>query len=422
LTKTDRVGTLNPATHAFEWQLPVHYTDQAYDGDMYHFKARSFDMMVTPNHRMYVRRYPEMMNRKHHKDLTYPTKSHYSVDYNWQFKTAEELSDAKRQQWQMTRCASSWVGLTPKQIVIPYRESKRYGSTPVKHFNPLTVEQAAELIAWYVTEGYIDLKRKSVSICQSKLANPENHKRIISLLKAIGCDNLQVGGQDDKDITVCSVELAEWLDVTCGRLSSNVHLPLWLKNCSQDILELVFQTMVAGDGWQNGPSVAYKSISKQLRADIAEIAIKLGYTATEHNDSVSIAMVQKHPTINEPPTKVPYNGRVYCVTVPNSIILVRRNGRSVFSGNSYKPQKYVESLPGGRKPHVLLMGHFHKAEYMPVYRNVATFQVGTLQSQTPHFMRPKGLQAHLGFWIIEVRTTKDGLARVGGSFVPFYES
>jgi len=88
---------------------------------------------------------------------------------------------------------------------------------------------------------------------------------------------------------------------------------------------------------------------------------------------------------------------------------------------SYKPQKLIEALPGGEKPHVLLIGHFHKAEFLPSYRNVAAFQVGCLQSQTP-FMRRRGLAAHLGFWIIELHSNEAGLARVKGEFIPAFEA
>jgi len=68
---------------------------------------------------------------------------------------------------------------------------------------------------------------------------------------------------------------------------------------------------------------------------------------------------------------------------------------------SYKPQKIVESLEGGSKPDLLAIGHFHKAECMPMYRNVCTVQTGTFQRQTP-FMERGAIQAHVGGWIIEV--------------------
>ena len=73
---------------------------------------------------------------------------------------------------------------------------------------------------------------------------------------------------------------------------------------------------------------------------------------------------------------------------------------------SYRPQKIVESLEGGTKPDMLAIGHYHKADYIPSYRNVATLQVGTFQRQTP-FMSRQGLAAHVGGWIVDV-TVGDG--------------
>ena len=72
---------------------------------------------------------------------------------------------------------------------------------------------------------------------------------------------------------------------------------------------------------------------------------------------------------------------------------------------SYKPQKIVESLEGGTKPNMVAIGHYHKAEQMPTYRNICAIQTGTFQKQTP-FMARQGLAAHVGGWLIEVDVGK----------------
>lgn len=95
-------------------------------------------------------------------------------------------------------------------------------------------------------------------------------------------------------------------------------------------------------------------------------------------------------------------------------------GKGTSYALSYQIQKYIEALPGGRKPDILLVGHYHKAFYMPMYRNVIAFQAGCFQSQTD-WMRRMNLAAHLGFWMIEVHATHEGIARVKGEFVPFFE-
>jgi hypothetical protein len=85
---------------------------------------------------------------------------------------------------------------------------------------------------------------------------------------------------------------------------------------------------------------------------------------------------------------------------------------------SYRPQKIIESLEGGTKPNMLAIGHHHKAEMMPTYRNVCGVQVGTFERQTP-FMARQGLAAHVGGWIVEVYVG-EGHNRIKGEFVAVY--
>jgi predicted phosphodiesterase len=110
------------------------------------------------------------------------------------------------------------------------------------------------------------------------------------------------------------------------------------------------------------------------------------------------------------------------VEVNNMIIRLVHPGSGTAYAISYKPQKYIESLSGGQKPNVLLVGHFHKAEFMPCYRNVFSIQGGCLQSQTG-FMRRNNNASHLGFWICRFCGAKKDLAmRFNAEFFAFYES
>jgi hypothetical protein len=87
---------------------------------------------------------------------------------------------------------------------------------------------------------------------------------------------------------------------------------------------------------------------------------------------------------------------------------------------SYKVQKIIDSLEGGTKPDVLAIGHFHKAELIPSYRNVCGLQAGTFQMQTP-FMARLGTPAHVGGWIVEIKLgPKKAYKTINGEFVAFY--
>jgi len=66
---------------------------------------------------------------------------------------------------------------------------------------------------------------------------------------------------------------------------------------------------------------------------------------------------------------------------------------------SYRPQKILESMEGGEKPAILLLGHYHKIDFGLV-RNVWYVQTGCGQDQTP-FMRQKAIEAHVGGFLVE---------------------
>lgn len=85
---------------------------------------------------------------------------------------------------------------------------------------------------------------------------------------------------------------------------------------------------------------------------------------------------------------------------------------------SYKPQKIVDAWAGGSKPHLLAIGHYHKAEFIPRYRNVKILQAGTFQEQTP-FMARKGLAADVGGWIVEWQFG-ELCNEIGSRFVEFF--
>lgn len=105
---------------------------------------------------------------------------------------------------------------------------------------------------------------------------------------------------------------------------------------------------------------------------------------------------------------------------PNGVFklgLIHPGGGSSYA-LSYRPQKIIESLEGGTKPDLLAIGHYHKADFLPSYRNVAAIQAGTFQRQTP-FMARGGLAAHVGGWIVDVYKGQ-GHNRIKAEFVAFY--
>lgn len=86
---------------------------------------------------------------------------------------------------------------------------------------------------------------------------------------------------------------------------------------------------------------------------------------------------------------------------------------------SYRVQKVIESLSGGEKPGIMLLGHTHKMCYL-FERNVHSISAGCIQNQSG-FMRGKKLAAHTGFTICEATINNGEVAAFSFKFHPFYK-
>lgn len=102
---------------------------------------------------------------------------------------------------------------------------------------------------------------------------------------------------------------------------------------------------------------------------------------------------------------------VWCPTTGLGTWVMRQGDVITITGNS---------LQGGEKPRVVVMGHYHKYEF-GYPREVYVLQPGCCEDQTP-FMRKRKLQAHVGGCIMEVHINDDGiLDEVGCTFKSFFD-
>jgi hypothetical protein len=104
---------------------------------------------------------------------------------------------------------------------------------------------------------------------------------------------------------------------------------------------------------------------------------------------------------------------------PNCIVELNHPLDGAAYALSYAPQKTIDAMSGGEKPHILLNGHHHKIFYM-MYRNIHAYECGTTQAQTP-WMRGKRIAANVGGLIVTVHVKEDGtISRCMGEYLPQY--
>lgn len=86
---------------------------------------------------------------------------------------------------------------------------------------------------------------------------------------------------------------------------------------------------------------------------------------------------------------------------------------------SHTSQKIIDSYEEYERPDILLIGHYHKAHFLPYYRGVAVIQTGTTQEATP-FMKKKRLHADLGGWVVTIGLNSEGaIGKLQAEFVHY---
>jgi hypothetical protein len=334
ISTSDELATINPDALSIEWQSPTRVVWEPYSGPMLHFEGeRGFDLLVTPNHKMFVRHHPER---------------HPGRNHDWHLVYAADISSRyRRQEYQMMGSPCPGIGNRPEFIDIP----------PFGRINSRsrTVERIASddfmcLVGWYISEGYcrpIDSPEAGrISICQTD-KHPANRAEIIDLLRRLG---LNVNDKT-KDIQSYSINLAAYLIDQFGSGSYSFRIPRWVKDLHPDLLTILRDTMIKGDGCHsNGIPRCYRTASAALANDFQEICLLTGIRGSVHYRSnvgtgrysdrgiydVTLSWERLTPAIHRRPELVQYEGMIGCATVPNHTLIVRRNGIPVVSGNSFE--------------------------------------------------------------------------------------
>lgn len=138
------------------------------------------------------------------------------------------------------------------------------------------------------------------------------------------------------------------------------YIPDWVLQLPPKRLRVLYDWLMWGDGSATQTGHSYITTSKRLADDFQRLCLHIGYSANINTRSpkkgiikgkeydfrkcydVRISRRKNEPTINHGHNKkqsgqteqwVPYDGMVYCVTVPNHTVYTRRKGKTVWSGN-----------------------------------------------------------------------------------------
>lgn len=339
LDGTEEVATRSPEG-VFEWQVPTKIVEEEYNGDMYSFNSRSVDLLVTPNHRMLV--------SGRNKALGVGTENPEVV------VTAEELAQNNNHHVGIPM-TSVWHGeeVGTQTLMVPGSERA--------HVVEMSGDDYCAFMGAYLSEGNLR-HQGGVEINQFDTSDAWDmyNELLVNRLGACFYNNNKEGNQKKGVFHLAKKAYGEHCK-EFGRTSYDKVIPEVIMNATKEQLRIFWDYFIAGDGnkrqyseRQRGSQPVLRTkattTSRRMADQLVEIAQKLGMSASVTTKPARRSMIMgKERNIRESyvvrcrysermsvkAEKVSYSGTIHCVSVPNGIIYVRRNGKPAWSGNSF---------------------------------------------------------------------------------------
>lgn len=361
VTLKDSVATLNPSSNRIEYMNPIDTQKFYYNGKMVHFHGNSYNLLVTPEHKVYC-------------EFGYHGKKD---SRKWRLITALELY----QQWKYGRFrirrSGKWLGEELEYFILPSVKNKehrflgsfpglglgrRYKAETTEKIIPekkIPIEIWLRFFGWWITEGYAKENANGHYSVVLRQTNLENSNEIESIIAELGYNYYKSIGKDGcNSFEINNKQLCSYL--TQFGNSKDRRIPSHIKKLSPKYLRILMDTMLLGDGSQEeGKTSSFTTSSRKLADDFQEILLKVGLPGSIYTYDkgktlpqyvITISGCVPDPTICNKPELVEYEGPVFDITVPNNhIIFVRRNGKAVWSSNCF-----VGRLDSFKRPHIAI--------------------------------------------------------------------
>ena len=319
----EKVATLN-RDGVIEYQPFLDLYVYPYRGKMIHIRNNIVDLMVTPEHRLYVAR------------------NYWESNLKFELIEAQEIINKG---FRLKR-DGKWLSSENKAY---FELLKVHNPTRKSSVIRIPMKEWLKFFGLWLAEGSCTIanRGKHEYIVSIASYNQKLKEEIFNMLKRWGFNPIRSG---KGNIQIYNKQLYSYLS-QFGR-SNERYIPKEIKNLPKEYLEILFKYMMLGDGYVGRGGDNYVTTSKRLADDLQEIILKIGMTAnirisryTRTGKPLYEVSILK-PVHNQPIIwgkrdakryikLEDYNGIVWCVKTKNGVVYVRRNGKPVWSGNSW---------------------------------------------------------------------------------------
>lgn len=338
VTLNDNVATLNPETLHFEYLHPAAVRAYEHRGKMYRLESQQVDVLVTPNHNMFV----QPRNKT-----------------SFGFYRAESIF-GKRVSYKKD---GLWVGEDPEVFTLPAMLVGHRWGTVLKPEIHLRMETFLMLLGMFLSEGNcVEHKASATYGIDISQVKPDFVEEARAAFATAGIDVTYT----DRHFRIHGAQYLAYFR-QFGH-APDKFIPDFVFGLSSRLQRILLKWLMWGDGHSKaGRYICYTTTSRRLADDVQRLCLHCGYAAnvkygrckagssggwcvdhevTRRHDihDVRIITDKLTPTVNHGHIRgqkaqteeyVDYDGMVYCCTMPKwHAIYVRRNGKPYWCGNS----------------------------------------------------------------------------------------
>jgi len=347
LKEGDLVFSLNPTTQEIEAKPIEKIIVQHYEGDMVHFNNKRIDLLVTPNHNMFILSTNKKKLLIETAEKALKRSIFFLPEGHWVGKREEdfEINGHGRVR---TKDLMYVLGIFIGDGFVAYQEKQTETKTGLarKEFLNRSRDRQSGKFKKIGKLGNRISTGHSYRIFFDIPENDKCRKRLEKTLNSLDVKYHCHKGKAGTHLYVTSKIFME-LFAQCGQGAYNKRIPRWALDYSPEYLRYLLEGLMDSDGHD---SKIYHTVSEGLVSDICELCIKLNLKPSIHErHTISfmngrkiegkanyIFVANTTKSISRHRNKIiTYNGNIWCLKVKdNKNFLVERNGKFDFCGNT----------------------------------------------------------------------------------------
>jgi hypothetical protein len=367
------VYSLNPTTKKVEITTNKETINKPYDGEMVAFKNEGVDLVVTPDHKMFAG-FRKMNDRKTYTDWKIVRADSLLGKSNIRLKKNAEWDGVLVDTWTVPEYDNG-----SRQVIVRDNKGRIVNTSGKRYYKPTRqypIKPFLRLLGFYISEG--SSSEKHINLAQRTYS--KGWQPMKDTLDELGVNY----GYHGKGFDIYDKQLTQYIKSIIPGLCHEKRIPREILELHPSLLIELYEALMLGDGYLD--TNQYYTVSEGLRDDFVELTNKLGWSAKvfvkdrrgqkAYNGiaryiayTIGVTKEKNETRLTKYPTKEAYKGNIVCLSLDkNHIMLVRRNGKSVWCGNSTVPTGAAALQnaphPSDKKEDIMLFGN---GRYAGVY-------------------------------------------------------